>query len=208
VLLTFGIELASALRVEQQRVVAVLLPARGVAAEIAEPDDWLQFASPDRAIGCDGVWQSHFATWVPRRRLQAEQLATQAMQRAAAAFTETQHRRMDRESAELHGWIGLRADDICGAPVLRTADLFGHAPDVPAWNSMPAPLDRLAAYAADAANPPVRRREANTVAALFQRRGEARERRATLLPPRLWPIGMLMLVPNELATASRDAARA
>jgi hypothetical protein len=62
---------------------------------------------------------------------------------------------------------------------------------------LPAPLDRLAAFAADADNPPARRREATSAVALFQRRAMERERRTALLPPRLRPIGMLLLVPED-----------
>ena len=69
---------------------------------------------------------------------------------------------------------GLRADDICGAHVSRTADLFGTAPDLPAWKSLTAPLDRLAAFAADADNPPPDGAKRTARSALFRRRAEER----------------------------------
>ena len=121
------------------------------------------------------------------------------MDRVATEFAGTQRDGAEREAAELRHWLRLRADDICGAQVPRMADLFGGGPILPGWKSASAPLDRLAAFAADADNPAARRREANSVVALFQRRGEERARGAVLAPPRLRPIGMLLLVPDGLA---------
>ena len=79
------------------------------------------------------------------------------------------------------------------------ADLFGGGRLFPGWKTLSAPLDRLAAFAADADNPAARRREANSVAALFQRRAEERVRGTIVAPPRLRPIGMLLLLPDGLA---------
>jgi hypothetical protein len=196
VLLSFGIEIASARRVELQRVVAVLLPISGSPKELAEPDCWLRMAAADRAISAEGLWQRRFATWVPRRLPQGEKIAALVMHRVATEFASTQRNSAEREAAELGQWLRLRTDDLCGVPVPRIADLFGAGPVIPAWKSSAAPLERLAAFAADADNPATRRREANSVVALFQRREEARDSRAALSPPSLRPIGMLLLVPD------------
>ncbi|HVC60599.1 MAG TPA: helicase-related protein [Acetobacteraceae bacterium] len=196
VLLSYSIEIASARRVEQQRVIAVLLPASGPPAEIAKAECWLRLAAHDRAIPADGLWQQLFASWVPGRRPLAEQLVAASMDRMAADFAVTLRHRAGLEVAGLQRWLRLRADDICGVHVPHTADLFGTAPVLPGWKSLSAPLDRLAAFAADADNPPARRREANSAVALFQRRGDERQSRAVLSPPRLRPIGMLLLVPD------------
>ncbi len=196
VLLSFSVEIASARRVELQRIIAVLLPVSGPPAELAEPECWLRLATPDRAIPLEGLWQRLFASWVPKRRPQGEKIAAAVMDRVAAEFARTQRDRAEREVADLQRWLRLRADDICGVHVPRTADLFGLAPILPGWKSLSAPLDRLAAFAADADNPPARRREANSVVALFQRRGEERDSRTALSAPRLRPIGMLLLVPD------------
>jgi superfamily II DNA or RNA helicase len=196
VLLTFSAEIASAQCVELQRVVAVLLPVLGPPIELAKPEHWLGTATQDRAIPVEGVWQHLFASWVPKRAKQADKLAAAIMDRMAAEFAGTQRDCADHEVVALQRWLRLRADDICGVHMPRTADLFGLAPTLPDWKSLPAPLDRLGAFAADANNPPARRREANSAVALFQRRAVEREGRTRLLPPRLRPIGMLLLVPD------------
>jgi hypothetical protein len=77
-------------------------------------------------------------------------------------------------------------------------DLFGAAPDRPAWQMAEAPLDRLAAYAVDGGNPAPRRREANSAVELYRRRATERDLRTELLPAVLRPVGMLMLVPPEV----------
>jgi hypothetical protein len=68
-------------------------------------------------------------------------------------------------------------------------------PSCPDWQLLAEPLDRLAAFAADGANPSGRRREADSVVSLFQRRACERKARAPLSPPMLLLAGILMLVP-------------
>jgi hypothetical protein len=197
VLLSFSIEITSARRVELQRIIGVLLPKSGPPAELAEPEAWLRLAEPDRAIPPEGEWQRAFASWVPKRTRQAEKVAAATGDRMAAEFVTAQRHAAEREAADLQRWLRLRADDICGVYAPRTADLFGLAPTLPGWKSLSAPLDRLAAFAADTDNPPARRREANSAVALFQRRREEREKSSTLMSPaRVRPIGMLLLVPD------------
>jgi hypothetical protein len=118
------------------------------------------------------------------------------MDRVAMEFAGSQRNWANREAADLRRWLGLRADDICGVAVARMGDLFGLEAAVPDWKSLQDPLDRLAAFAADAGNPTARRREANSVVALFRRRVDEQVSRMALSPSRLRPIGMLLLVPD------------
>ena len=105
-------------------------------------------------------------------------------------------RRTDREASDLHKWLSRRADDICGAFTPRTGDLFGAVAGGPRWQLLSAPLDRLAAFAADDGNVAARRREAARVVELYQRRRIEHSARAVLSSPVLHSIGMLMLVPS------------
>ena len=100
------------------------------------------------------------------------------MQRDAVRFTADHQRRTEREASDLQDWLRRRADDICGAFVPQTGDLFGAITVGPDWRLLSAPLDRLAAFTADADNPPARRREANSVIELFQRRTREHAARA------------------------------
>jgi len=194
-LLTFAIEIAGARRVMLDQVIAILLPRHGMPVEITEPERWLALAAPDRTLGHDGVWHRWFATWLPQRQGDAEAVATAGMQLVATDFASTLQHCAARDRAGRDLWLKLRADDICGPHVPRTADLFGDAPGLPDWQLRPAPLDRLTAFAADSGAAPSRRREANSVVALFRRREEELAAHAALSPPSLRPIGMLLLVP-------------
>jgi superfamily II DNA or RNA helicase len=194
-LLCFSAELHSERSVELQRIITVLVPESGGPAEILEPERWLHMADKGREIPSANVWHERFAVWAPHRQADAVSVATTAMQRMAAEFGSVRGGAAEREAAELERWLRLRADDICGAFVPRTADLFGAMPPGPDWLSLSAPLDRLAAFAAAGGNPPARRREADSVIELFQRRTRERHARSALSPPILLPVGMLMLVP-------------
>ena len=194
-LFCFSAELQSGRGVDIQHMIAVLVPVSGAAVEIPRPERWLHLADNDREIPSAGLWQDLFAGCAPRCRMDAEGVATKVMQRLAMEFAATRRGATDREAAELERWLRLRADDICGAFFHRTADLFGAVPTDPDWQLLAAPLDRLAAFAADGTNLSARRREADSVVSLFRRRAREREARAALSPPMLVPAGMLMLVP-------------
>jgi superfamily II DNA or RNA helicase len=194
-LFCFSAELQSGRGVDIQHMIAVLVPVSGAAVEIQPPERWLRLADNDREIPSAGLWQDLFAGCAPRCRMDAEGVATKVMQRLAMEFAATRRGATDREAAELERWLRLRADDICGAFFHRTADLFGAVPTDPDWQLLAAPLDRLAAFAADGTNLSARRREADSVVSLFRRRAREREARAALSPPMLVPAGMLMLVP-------------
>ncbi len=198
VLLVFSMELRSSTRIELQRVIAVLLPMRGSAIVLDWPEQWLHLADADRAVTTSGVWDQLFAAWVPMRRQEAEVVATAVMQRETVWITTEHQRRMEREASDLQHWLCGRANDITGAFMPPMGDLFGATAPGPDWLSLAAPVDRLAGFAADANNPPDRRREANSAVALFQRRGQDLGAQALFPAPVLRQIGMLMLVPPAL----------
>ncbi len=197
VLLTFSAEMRSAARVEFHKVIAVLLPVRGKAVEVSEPERWLRLAVLDRPIPRTDVWRRLFARWVPDRRHEAEAAARAAIARDVSRLMADHQGWIDREAKRLQDWLRGRADDICGEFVPRTGDLFGVTADGPAWQFRSAPLDRLAAFVADPDNPPARRREAGNAVELFERGRKDLGARACLVPTVLRPIGMLMLVPSR-----------
>ena len=198
-LCTFVAELHNTRHVAWQGMIAVLLPREQAAAEHTDPAEWLRFAGRDRAIAATDPWRRFFATWAPARQAEAESVARATMQRLSANFIATQSAGEHRAAAGLRRWLSLRADEICGVRLAQTQDLFGTPPAGPRWRSLHDPLDRLAAFAVDPDNTPGRRREANTVVALFGRRAKESAEQIAFAPPALRPVGLLMLVPPELA---------
>jgi hypothetical protein len=148
-------------------------------------------------VSAEGLWERLFADWAPCRQHDADTVAAAAMARVVDRFRLAHDERIAREESDLAAWLRTRANELCGAADPLMADLFGCAPSSPAWRDDLPPLERLAAYAADADVPPARRREANSTVTLSQRRGEERARRAALSAPSLHPIGLLMLVPDD-----------
>jgi superfamily II DNA or RNA helicase len=198
VLLMFSTELRSTARIELQHIIAVLLPIVGAPIKLDRPEQWLRLTDPNRALAKLDMWHRLFASWVPTRQPEADAVANTTMQSEAARISVEYQQRAKREASDLQQWLRGRADDICGAFVPRTGDLFGAAAAGPEWLCLSAPLDRLAGFAADGNNPPARRREANSAVELFQRRGKERDGRTLLVPPVLRQVGMLMLVPQAL----------
>ena len=203
VLLTFSVEMRSAVRTEFQRVIAVLLPAQGDAVEVNEPERWLQLAAPDRSLPAGDVWQTLFAQWVPNRQRKAESIASAAMQRDAARFAADHQRKAEREASDLQDWLRRRADDICGAFVPQTGDLFGATKVGPDWRLLSAPLD---VWRPSRPTPTIRRHDVarRTVPSSCSSRRSV-DACARLSPPVLSLIGMLMLVPSARRRDPRSA---
>jgi ERCC4-related helicase len=197
VLLTYSAEMRSGARTEFQRTFAILLPVRGDAVEMTEPECWLRLAASGRSLSQVNVWQDLFACWVPSRVFEAEAAADAVMLRETAQVTTDHQRRSQTEASDLQDWLRRRANDICGAFEPQTGDLFGAAAHGPAWNLLPSPFDRLVVFAAEVNNTSARRREANSIVEFYQRRITEQAARAALSLPVRHPIGMLMLVPPE-----------
>ena len=196
-LLTFSVEQRSALRCELRRLISVLLPVNGPAREITEAEHWLQFTKTD--LPPDNAWHDLFESWVSCRQPEVAEIADSAMRRELGHLQTTLQQSRGQEASQLQSWLGTRADDICGPFRPRTGDLFGAIARGPDWQFLDAPLDRLAAFAADSSNTVPRRREASNAVALSLQRSEALTACTTLSPPTLLPIGMLMLVPRAPA---------
>jgi hypothetical protein len=193
VLFTFSAEMRSALHMEYQRVIGVLLPSNREAVAMMEPEQWLSFATVELPIAY--TWRDLFAGWVPQRQAEAEAVAAEVAQREVSQIVDDHRRRAANESRHIQDWLRRRADDFCGRFVPQTPDLFGAVEGGPAWRLQSDPLERLAAFAVDADNAPARRREASNVVEVFQLRAKERAARMALSPPLVRLIGMLMLVP-------------
>jgi len=199
-LLTFSVEQRSATRIEHQRIVAIFVPADAAASEVVDPARWLDWPGTDCAAAVTEPWRSLFAHWLPARQPEAEALALAITERHAVMLAVARRRSVDRAIADLRRWLRGRADDICGRAMTPTGDLFGAAASGPEWRSLSAPLDRLAAFAADSTNAAGRRREASSAVELFQRRDAECTARLEWSAPILRPIGMLMLLPAMVRT--------
>ena len=151
VLLTFSVAMRSAARIELQRVIAVLLRAQGDAVEVNEPERWLQLAAPDRSLPAAGRVADAvcgLGAEAPSKRPSRSRVP-----RCSATPPGSRRiirRKAEREASDLQDWLRRRADDICGAFVPQTGDLFGATKVGPDWGLLSAPLERLAAFTADA----------------------------------------------------------
>jgi len=135
---------------------------------------------------------------VPARQADVEAVARSAMTRHCGDFTAGHQERSAREAADLERWLLRRTEEICGPSRPATLDLFDADRNADDWRTLTEPLDRLAAFAADAGNPPPRRQAANETFRQFHHRAADRADRSILLPPTVRPLGMLMLIPARL----------
>jgi ERCC4-related helicase len=180
---------------ELERVIAVRLEEDGGGEAYLEAAAWLDLAAPERALATKDVWKRHFERWGKAALARAEGLAHAAFGNAARQFAARHEADVSAERAQLREWARERADQLCGPGATGQMTLLGGEAARPRWADLTDPVDRLAAFATDAANTPRARQEADGVVGLYRRRAELLERRARLRDPELVPIGLLMLVP-------------
>ena len=220
VLLTFAVEIRARDHIALRRLIAVLLPRQGEARAMDAPAEILALAArppPEAAREVQreapsweapwappgdappDAWDRWFADWVPDREAAAINTANQVAERMEAAFAATHGRILHHQIADLDRWLETRAADLCGTSRAPPADLFGRPPPGPAWRHLANPLDRLAGCAADPATLDARRRDAAAIVSHYKRLAGDLASRADLSEVRLPRIGLLMLVPADLA---------
>jgi hypothetical protein len=149
-----------------------------------------------RPVTTRDLWDRAFASWAPTARDKALDAARNAFAAIAARQLLAHQEQIDTEQRDLAAWLNARAQTLCGQVVQVQTDLFGETPEVPSWQVLDEPVERLAAFASDGTNPPAARREADGVIRLYQSRVrdlKARREGRTLDP---LPLGLLMLVPG------------
>ena len=194
-LATFLCSVRSELGPEYERLLAVRLRQGEEPEAVLDPAAWEALAATDRAASSRGVWERHFVEWANGWRAEALGAIQQAFAPLADHFLRQHRSEMSREQEAAEAWLRSRADDLCGPLVIPQADLFGESPEVPRWQTLAEPTDRLAALATDGAVAPVRRREADGVLRVYRARHSDLDRRMALEVPEPSPLGLLLLVP-------------
>jgi hypothetical protein len=117
-------------------------------------------------------------------------------------FTTRRWELLESEQRELAAWLRQRAIEITSQGEQRSsqAELFheGPAPQQPApvWHALVDPVERLAGFETDRAQPHKFRNEARVVLELYEHRQKDLAARQSLLQPVVLPLGILMLIPE------------
>lgn len=185
---------------EFERVLAVLLRPDGERTVMLEPSAWLPWTESDRAAPSASAWEHFFQAWARADNPDAQAAAVAAFATGPAAEFLTQHSTtLADERRQLQSWLRTRTNEICG-PRTAQEGLFTEAQlQVFAWKFLADDVERLAAFATDASLKPRQRSEASGVLEVYRHRTDELARRAALSPPEAVPLGLLMLVPREVA---------
>ena len=180
---------------ELERVIAVRC-ARGEEPRAdLDAERWIELGSVERAVPTKDVWKLHFGSWARVDAPEAQAAATRAFDPIMREFLSSFTYEMQTEREAVAGWLRSRTEELCGA-VLRQQTLFGDdGAELQPWKRAVPDVERVASYASDRANPPRLRGEAQAVLEIHRRRDEAATRRATLEPPLVTALGLLLLVP-------------
>jgi hypothetical protein len=182
-LVTYSVEVGSLLR----DVFALrLFPDRST-SEI--PDFLLLSRHPEPD---NSPWDRLFARWAPRAITAAAPKAAAMAEKIAAAFVASHQDRIARDTEAVLVWLQRRSNELCGAIVPWTPDLFDIGPPSDDWRSCPVAEQRLSGFIADPLAAAPKRREAADVLARFQ---AATAHRSPLPALTFRILGLLMLVP-------------
>jgi hypothetical protein len=197
-LLTYVVEVRNALWIVLRQPIGVWLSVN-MPPVIALPGEWLSHAVATEGAPPADVWRRLFQSWAEPVLREAAAHAEAEQDRIVAAYAEHVRHECEQDGDHLRRWLRSRATAVCGESTPNIADLFGRPGTLDDWRSLADPLRRLAAFAADTAEPPAKRRAATAAIEICERRRRDRELRLALSLPALRPIGMLMLVPAPSA---------
>jgi hypothetical protein len=168
-------------------------------------EDWLQLADPNGAIRTTGVFEQHFKPWFAAAAAQARQQAQADFATLGAEFIASRRRELELERTRQDEWLRQRTSELLPRPATPAAqqlDLFAASATTaetaaePAWSTHTEPVERLAAFATDAAQPPRARGEAEGVLRIYRQRLQDLDARLDLRAPEVVPLGVLMVVPE------------
>jgi len=185
---------------EYERIFAIQIQQDGQATLLTDPDEWSELADVDKQIATKELWENRFTTWDDQNIERANQLAADHFAAQAQGFLKTHAANVATERRDLEQWLFDRTETLCGRPETPRVSLFedeGVVEELPRWRTDGEPSERLAAFATDSDNTPARRREAQGILALHEKRAKDLERRAetSVLEPTI--LGLLMLIPES-----------
>lgn len=194
-LFTFLATVQSGAGREYERVLAARVDATGRIRVFDDPTSWEPLAS--KAATTADAWKRHFAEWGMGHLAATTAAVKTAFERSSSDYASRQRTNLGEERKDLTSWLRQRATDLTGDYQPAQIGLFASNTDTgPSWSSILDPIDRLAAFAQDGSNPPVRRREAEGIIQLFRVREKDLASRAHLTVPPPVLLGLLMLVPT------------
>lgn len=188
---------------EFERVLAVRVDREGHACVYDEAKDWLAVVDAGRPIATRDLWERSFASWAQAARRTALDAAREVFGGMAESQLDEHCGLLEGERRELDAWLQGRAEALCGRPVKVQTELFGATAELPRWQTIEDPAERLAAFATNAVNSAAARREADGILRLHRKRAGDLQARAEARIVEPLPLGLLMLVP----TADTEVAR-
>jgi hypothetical protein len=190
---------------EFEQVLTILVRPPAVTEFINSSQRWLALADPANAINTRDVWKNHFAPWAQSAEATALAAARQNFRPIAADVFNRRRAELRRDRERLQDWLESRAREIIGdrgllAVALELPGIGQRAQAQPTsapWARLTDPLERLAGFASDNAQPVALRHEAQTVLTLFKKRRDDFDGRDAMREPEVTTLGMLMIVPRK-----------
>jgi hypothetical protein len=192
-LYTFLARVQSGAGREFERMLTVRVTKGAVPRAMTTLEEWAPLVALDRAVASSNVWGDHFASWASVSSPEVVAAAIAAFEEPARAFADEHRAMINDEQQALSAWLRIRANEVCGGRETQ-APLFDDA-STPRWRIAVDDVERLSAYATS--GPEAKgRSEARAVLEIYVRRKDDLARRASLEPPTVTPLGLLMLVPE------------
>lgn len=193
---------------ELERVLAVRVGRSGATQFYPSAADWSHWLDPGQAIRTTDLWSRHFESWASNSSELARGLAKQGFGPNAQAFVSERRLTLSRERASQDEWLKQRAIEITGTTgrtTPRERGLFDDAtgisqPAAASWQSLGDPAARLAAFHADREQSAKDRSEANGVLEIYRQRQKVLDELLDLREPEIFPLGVLMLIPETEVT--------
>jgi superfamily II DNA or RNA helicase len=190
--------LSSRAGIELERVLSVRLDSTGQLSFSDSPHDWLSVVTADSAIAAPNAWSKHFANWATALLPDARLEALRGFLPIAESCEKELLSRTAQERQSLDRWLSDRARERLGGVDDQQRPLFGAQADS-ADVDLTTPEQRLRNLLSRDDVPAKLRGGIEADLAIYADRVQRLEARATLGDPEILPLGLLMVLPEEVA---------
>ncbi len=189
-LLTYEVEIPVGSRIAFREMIGVMVRPDTPPTECRA---WPDLGQPHNSVRDEQVWDHQFESWGNQARADGDALLRHLASERHASFIQRFDALRRAENDRARHWLRVKADQVCGAFIPPTGDLFGEPTPGPVWLLQEDPTARLISFATCLDTPLAKRREADKALETFQ---AIAPHDAMPGPIASRPIGMLMLVPR------------
>jgi ERCC4-related helicase len=183
-----------------EKVIGVKVAKNGDVQTYLSPEKWLFLANSDKAIKSSGIWEQNFLPWGVDASETALKRAEESFSDIATNYINEKTAELQSEQENINNWFASRVREITGWETKKfQLSIFDEQTneEMPHWQSISDPLERIASFASHKKTPWAKRAEADTILTLYHQRVKEIDELLNMDNRSITHLGVMMILPKE-----------